>query len=396
MTMIEHIELGIKQISQANYAGAEHIFLQLKTQFPDSALVDYLHSQVEGAIHAEANGTSAEKRLLNTFKEQVSHYSSVPEYNLNWALNDLNPIAEFLEENPLIVFDVGARDAFLGEIENLKQFINYYGFDADEDECNRINLNPPEGFKQFKIFPNFVGEEKSNEIFHIYKSPGMSSKFLLSERFMGLFTNGCEISKTINIKPISLKHFIDSEKVSSVDLIKLDTQGSELEILKSARGRLNKILMVESEVELTQMYDGQPIMGEYVDYMHTQGFEVLYINRVFQTRSSYPGQARGQITFSDFLFSKREDHFDEFSPVELAKHAILLCNYGHLDIAYDIWNGYATVKQLIPGLAQYFKGYDDAEKRTKQMGRDKLLCWQLHKRKTNQIFMDSDRSWPFR
>jgi hypothetical protein len=146
MPMIEEIELGINQITKANYADAEYIFTKLKNQFPDSALIEYLHGQVEGAINAEINGTLAEKRLLKTFKEQATHYSSVPEYNLNWALNDLSPISDFLEENPFIVFDVGARDAFLGEIENLKKFINYYGFDADEDECNRINKNPPGGF----------------------------------------------------------------------------------------------------------------------------------------------------------------------------------------------------------------------------------------------------------
>jgi FkbM family methyltransferase len=347
-------------------------------------------------MHAEKHGSHAEKKLLESFKNQPLHYVSVPEYNINWTLKDTTSIQDFLAKSPINVVDIGARDAYLGEIENLKQFINYYGFDADESECERANVNPPLGFNKFRMIPYYIGNDNPKMPFYLYKSLGDSSKYLPNQRFIEKFNNGFGVQRIIDIKSKNLKKIIEDEKIEAIDFLKIDTQGSELEILKSAKNTLNKVLLVEAEVEFTEMYDGQPLIGEFVNYMSQQGFEILYLNRVFQTRQSYPGIARGQITFADILFSKKEDRYDDFSEIELAKHVILLSNYGHLDIAHEIWSGFESVRNLIPLFNSQFLAYPDDNRKRSSMNSDKLLCWQLHNRKTNQYHYDSDRSWPFR
>jgi hypothetical protein len=245
------------------------------------------------------------------------------------------------------------------------------------------------------MLPFFVGKDSEMLDFYIYKDPGSSSKFLPSQRYARLFGSAYQVVKKIQVHSQRLDDIMSNCAIPDPDFIKLDTQGTELEILSSNLATLNKALLVESEIELVEIYDGQPILPEFLRFMFNNGFELLYINRVFANRANYAGPARGQITFCDALFARRETYHRNFSAESLAKHAILLSNYGHLDIAKAIWDASKDVRELVPGLATYFSPHDHA-RREVAMGQDKSLYWQMHKKRTNQLDMDSDRSWPFR
>ena len=124
--------------------------------------------------------------------------------------------------------------------------------------------------------------------------------------------------------------------------------------------------------------------------------ELLYLNRVFQTRPGYGGEARGQMVFGDALFGRRETELGGFSAERVAKYAILLVNYGHLDIAKAIWDSSAEVKRLVPRLEEYFVAAQSKEERKVVMEGDKEICRKLSERRTNKLGFDSDRSWPVR
>jgi len=397
MNLEEAIHLAIERTEAGFFAEAEAIYDQILLEFPGHKVVGYLRSQVQGAIEAEQLGSAPEKHLLDAYKKYPCHYQAVPSYNVNWAIRDTTPLDSFLSRHPITLVDIGARDAFLGEVENLKKYCAYIGFDADVEECDRANAQPPEGFAKFKMLPYYLGRSDGEQVdFNLYLSRGDSSRFGPGERFKKLFKQGLQIERTVSLEATKLDTAVAVQGISGIDLLKLDTQGSELEILQSGLTCLQDVLLVESEIEMTEMYRGQPLLGEFLVFMREQGFELLYLNRVFQGRQHYGGECRGQLIFGDALFAKSETHYARFSPESLAKHAVLLVNYGHLDIAHDIWNGHAAVKALLPGLAGYFKAYQENGPRLRVMGRDKLLSWQLHQRRTNQFQYESDRSWPIR
>jgi hypothetical protein len=179
-------------------------------------------------------------------------------------------------------------------------------------------------------------------------------------------------------------------------MIKLDTQGSELSILSSGANALNNATMVEIEVEFTEIYAGQPLFHDVAKYMYDKGFELLYINRVFQNRKQYNGDARGQMIFGDALFGRRDDLLGDFDAVAVARYVILLAQYGYRDIAATILQNRPDVRSLIPNFERVLKGYEDDNTRAAHIAFDKTLCWQLHRRRTNQIPADGDRSWPIR
>lgn len=394
ITVEQAISTAVKLHSDGDLVNAEYLYKLAMKKDPSNAAVALLHSQIEGAIEASINGTEAEKELINSFKNLPSHYYSVPAYNLNWMLSDFDPIHNFLNANPIIVADVGARGGHLGEINNLKPYLSYYGFDADKEECKRIESVPHEDFHSYKILPYYVGKNEGLIDFHLFRDLGSSSKLKPNQFFKNNYSASHEITSTVSVESRTMDSILTENSLELPDFIKLDTQGTELEILKSSPKSLSNCLLIESEIEIIEMYDGQPLIGEFLTFMDNNGFDVLYINRVFQNHSSYPGIARGRITFTDILFGKKESHLGNYHPNQIAKYLTLLCNYGHLDIAFNIWNNRKDVQIIIPGLSKYFSF--DVENKSKNMNMDKSIAWQLHKRKTNQLNCDSDRSWPFR
>jgi len=396
MSPEEAINLAIDFIESGDFPSAELVYRKILEHYPNNKLVSYLIKDVEGSYEASLQGTYGQKRLLKHFKTQVSHYNLVPEYNLNWGLASLGPVQGFLATNPLTIVDIGARDSSLGEVEDLKQYVNLVGFDADSAECDRLNKNPPEGFYSYKILPYFIGKSGATVKFHIYKAPGESSVFRPNPIFKSRYSSSFSIDRSIDVEPIELYRALAHENVIDVDLIKLDTQGSELHIIQTSPNVFDRTLLVESEVEWVEMYEGQPLVGDFLNHMFALGFEVLYVNRVFINEQDYHGPARGQLVFSDMLFVKRQELLHLFPPHNVAKHVILLCTYGHLDRAFSIWKANREIQILLPRLLEYFQPYKGQVERVKEMARDKTLCWQLHRRKFNQLPIDSDRSWPIR
>lgn len=345
--------------------------------------------------------------LLKTFLRPGSHYSAILPYNLAWKLKPrmIHNLANFLNSNPINVFDIGARGADLGEISNLKKYLRYIAFDADQLEAKALETRLKGEFHDLRVYPYFIGSKGKSTQFNIYYEPGQSSVYNPAPRYRGLF--GGEkfgIAKKINIREVTLDNLAKAEKLQPPDLLKIDTQGSELSILKAAPKIIDQTLLLEVECELIEMYEGQPLMHHVCDELYRHGFEILYINRVFANRSSYDGAARGQIIFCDVLFGRREDKLLHIPIERLAKYAILLANYGHIDFAAELWKNHVGIQELIPGLGRIFK-----KKSHKLLPRkinrilmegkhlfSKVLLWVLCLRKYNGINMDSDRSWPIR
>ena len=76
-----------------------------------------------------------------------------------------------------------------------------------------------------------------------------------------------DIIKTTGIK---LDDLFESD--SEFDLIKIDTQGSELDIIEGGLTLCNKAKGILLEVSLTQYNENAPLYDEVIDYMTSHGF----------------------------------------------------------------------------------------------------------------------------
>ena len=88
------------------------------------------------------------------------------------------------------------------------------------------------------------------------------------------------------------------EKESEFDLIKIDTQGSELDIITGGINLCKKAKGILLEVSLTQYNEGAPLYGDVVEFMKTIQFTPVEILDESRNHGSHQ---------QDILFIKNED-----------------------------------------------------------------------------------------
>lgn len=331
------------------------------------------------------------KKLLTYW----SHYIAQLPYNLNWAIDLQSQEKSWLEKCPLVVCDVGARGNAPEELVSFFPLMAYHAFDADADECARLNASK-HPYHSLRVLPLFIAGSEGKIVFNFYKEPGQSSVYHPAHRYQELFGGkDFDIASHCSMETTTLDAVYKSLPIP--DFIKLDTQGSELDILRGATTVLKTTTMVEVEVEFIPNYEGQPLFHQVFEFMLDHGFELLYLNRqIGQRKQVFNGPCRGQLVFGDALFGKREDRMQDYSTDRLIKAVLLLINNGHLDIAFHVAQKNPQILLDLPSLSRHFRRdtYGSLFKRGLLSQFDKLLLLAMRLRKTNQISMDSDRSWP--
>lgn len=332
------------------------------------------------------------------------HYFSGLPYNLGWIERLPIPIEQALCSNPIIVYDFGARYSVIPELVALEPVITYIGFDADEDECKKLTSEPSR-FKSRNILPYYVGDTDALVEFHITVEPGCSSSFRPSERFARLFAapGQADIQRTTRVRSRRLSEIVELEHLPLPDLIKIDTQGSELGILHGAGDLIGRVPLIEVEMEFIEQYENQPLFFDVARLLYERGYELTYLNRMMKQRSNvYSGSARGQLLFGDGLFVLKESCWSRLPDEQLERFCILLWAYGHRDIGYQLLSERLSNRVISKHLRALFNQrirYGSRIGRAIQFVIGKLdlavLAW-LALRRTNGLRSEADRSWPIR
>lgn len=335
-------------------------------------------------------------RLLTAIAPQLA---DLP-YNLAWRLK-LNPqIRRFLDLHPIQIVDVGSRNGSTPELATLCRYSEYVGFDADPNVVDQPKTGVYGEFRSARIYPYFVGATEGRVQFNIYKRGGESSRFFPDPYYASKFSPGTfDVAEQIDVDGFSLDHIAEKEVLTVPDILKIDTQGTELEILSGAKQWVGKVPLIEVEVEFLPIYQGQPLFYEVGSFMHRHGYMLLYLNRVFTSRIAFRGESRGQIVFGDAMYGLGPDRVAELDPVARSKYVLLLINYGVIDYAFELASCFPDIREMIPGIDRYFTPRRPLLSwiwRLFWMQLDKLLILIMWWRKTNQLRTDSDRSWPIR
>ena len=144
----------------------------------------------------------------------------------------------------------------------------------------------------------------------------------------------------------------------AVDVLKVDTQGSELDILRGAEASLkSSVFFAEVEVSFLERYRGQAPFDGVVAHLRGRGFELIDLYRAKRYRhansagignvSLGAGQRAGRLAYADAWFmldeaalAARLDALGPDAAAALAQKAmIVLLVYGKADMAarlYDI------------------------------------------------------------
>ena len=175
-----------------------------------------------------------------------------------------NTLYRLKEQNitPKTIFDVGA---FCGDWTRncLKVFpdSNYFLFEAQKDMADSLKMMEND---QIVIENMFLGEYDGTYV-DFYEA-GTSSSAL---RF-GPHTS---IKKNI----ISLDNYCREKSINTIDILKLDVQGYELNILKGAKTILNNVNLIITEVSFIDVYVDCPLVNEVIQFLDSYQFQLFDI-----------------------------------------------------------------------------------------------------------------------
>lgn len=190
---------------------------------------------------------------------------------------------------PLIVVDVGARGGYEKFWDIWGDQINILGFEADEAECERLNTNKTK--MSIRYFPNALDSRKGKRNFYVTGNHASSGFYLPDERFCERLYGDINLAveKTIQLNTIDFDSFACDNNICAVDFIKLDTEGSELDILKGFIGTLKKsVLGISIEVEFLQLHIQQPVFSDVDAYLRDMGFILFDLSVYRHARKGIP------------------------------------------------------------------------------------------------------------
>jgi len=234
--------------------------------------------------------------------------------------------------------DVGARGGIHPRWRRFADALRVIAIDADD----QTDTAPPVEWRiaRYECIRAAAGSAPGSIDLYITREPGCSStlrpnralldKFPESERF--------DVVKTTTVNVLPLDYIVRDHDVDRVDFIKLDTQGSELSILKGSTAALASAVGVEVEVEFLPLYEGQPLFGDVDSFLRSHGFELFDLNRAYWRYRAQPAAGRGQLVFADALYFRSADSIGTTpgAGLRLARMVLAAAAYGYVDYAHEL------------------------------------------------------------
>jgi len=96
-------------------------------------------------------------------------------------------------------------------------------------------------------------------------------------------SNETRIAGTEDVQVRTLDHFVTELNVHESNvLLKLDTQGFELEVLQGGEAMIEHCSAIECELSLVELYEKQPMFYEVCRYLYEKGFVMIWMERGFR------------------------------------------------------------------------------------------------------------------
>ena len=155
-----------------------------------------------------------------------------------------------------------------------------------------------EGDDQVSLHQVAIGSKSQQRTMHISGRDDSSSLLPISSVQSTIFPGTAEVSTTeVMVGPLS--EFVAEDDIESPAMLKLDVQGFEKEALIGCESLLSRFHLVYCECSFLELYSGQKLAPEIIDWLSSRGFGVI---GVFNSTYDQDGRA----VQADFLFGPWE------------------------------------------------------------------------------------------
>ena len=139
--------------------------------------------------------------------------------------------------------------------------------------------------KLFGMLPNFfvvplaVAEKDGSSDLNINSNPDASSLLPLDDQGVRRWIGAQDLRtvEKVTVGTIRLDTFLDLAGIQSVDYLKIDAQGMDLDVVRCAGNRLKDIhrICLECDVTAHPLYRGASTKSETIEFLESQGFALV-------------------------------------------------------------------------------------------------------------------------
>ena len=142
------------------------------------------------------------------------------------------------------------------------------GFEPSADAIRQ--LNSQKGSAEYYL-PHAIGDGNEHTLF-VCEAPGMTSLLEPDPERLNLFYGFHDLGRVNRRLPITTRRLDDVREVVELDFLKLDVQGSELNVLRSGQAKLAHAVVIQTEVSFIPIYRNQPPLGAIDAQLRGMGF----------------------------------------------------------------------------------------------------------------------------
>jgi FkbM family methyltransferase len=242
--------------------------------------------------------------------------------------------------NGISLVDIGAAGGLQDRWRPFSKFVDLVAVEPDPRAKESIEKLETTTLRSLHRVNSPLASAAKVLDFYLCKHPRQSSVLKPNAAHFAKYNDGHKwnVEKIEKMNAITLDSAIES--AVKPDFLKLDTQGSELDILQGAHRTLQHCLGVEAEVEFREIYESQPLFGDLAKYLQSNGFEFIDFVAFGKWERSRPDGLRtflGELIHADALFLRSPE-----SAVALAgqlrdtnlilRYLALLCIYTRSDM----------------------------------------------------------------
>jgi FkbM family methyltransferase len=219
------------------------------------------------------------------------------------------------------------------------------GFEPQASALTELNLK--KGANE-AYFPYAVGDGKEH-ILNLCAYSGWTSIFVPSAAALEAFSFFKNNARVVGQTPVQTQRLDDLVEVDDLDFLKIDIQGGELAVFVHGREKLKNAVVIQTEMQFVNLYEGQPSFGEVDQELRAQGF----IPHAFAALKKWPisplqfggdpTQPLNQLLEADVVYVRDFIHADRISNDQL-KHLCL--------IAHSCYNSFDLAGRCVALLAQ--------------------------------------------
>ena len=223
----------------------------------------------------------------------------------------INEVSNFLKKEKVIFLDVGSLGGIEPELIKYQKFLKIIF--VEPNKKNDISLKNDE-----KLISNALWSKKEKKNLYITKNPAGSSFYKPSDIGFKFYFNSnkyYENYKVINFNQYScstIKIELQKLNIPQIDLLKIDTQGSEYDVLKGM-GKKLKPLFVKCEVQIFPLYKDVPLWSKILNLLDDLGYISIDMLSLGASENHMPVEADMYFIPNFFknkeIFNDREDKF---------------------------------------------------------------------------------------